>query len=286
MQNIQLEHPFLVAQDLSAIGSLSLSVANPILAAFGSPLAVLPTSLLSTQTEGFDTPAKLPADGWLESTFKHWQQQNIQLSGALIGYLGTDELVTQLSNYLAGQHLPLVVVDPVMADQSELYPGLPKRYSVSMKTLLQYADVIVPNTTEAQLLSGITIGDNPTENEQTILLKSLEKLMPKDSHAIITDVRVGAQTGCVWLEDGKIRYYSCPIINGHFFGSGDVFAALLAGFLLHEESLGDAIRMATDGTYETLKHTAAEETELRFGLNISTLLGEISNYAQTGEFKS
>lgn len=41
MQNIQLEHPFLVAQDLSAIGSLSLSVANPILAAFGSPLAVL-----------------------------------------------------------------------------------------------------------------------------------------------------------------------------------------------------------------------------------------------------
>ena len=285
MQKLQLEHPFLVAQDLSAIGSLSLNVANPILAAFGLPLAILPTSLLSTQTEGFETPAKLLTDGWLDSTFKHWQQQNIQFSGALIGYLGTEELVTQMSNYLSGQHSPLVILDPVMADQSEAYPGIPKRYSVAMKTMLQNADIIVPNTTEAQLLTGITIGENPSENEQMMLLKSLEQLMPKDAHAIITDVRDDKQTGCIWLEDGKLKYYRCPIIDGHFFGSGDVFAALLAGFILHEETLGSAITMAVDGTYETLKYTADAETELRFGLNISTLLGKISHYAQTGQFK-
>ena len=50
---IKFDEKMLVAQDLSAIGNLSLAVAIPILQVQKIPLAILPTSLLSTQSEGF-----------------------------------------------------------------------------------------------------------------------------------------------------------------------------------------------------------------------------------------
>lgn len=49
---IKFDEKMLVAQDLSAIGNLSLAVAIPILQVQKIPLAILPTSLLSTQSEG------------------------------------------------------------------------------------------------------------------------------------------------------------------------------------------------------------------------------------------
>ncbi len=51
--------PMILTQDLSAVGKLSLSAALPIYAAAQVPAALLPTALLSTQTESFGTPVQL-----------------------------------------------------------------------------------------------------------------------------------------------------------------------------------------------------------------------------------
>ncbi len=48
---IKFDEKMLVAQDLSAIGNLSLAVAIPILQVQKIPLAILPTSLLSTKVK-------------------------------------------------------------------------------------------------------------------------------------------------------------------------------------------------------------------------------------------
>lgn len=115
--------PFLVAEDLSAIGTMSLGVAIPILAALGVPTAVLPTQVLSTQTEGFGTPAKQFSPTWLTATITHWQQERIQLAGGLIGYVGQVELLQQLVKLVVSQQVHPLIVDPVMGDDGALYPG-------------------------------------------------------------------------------------------------------------------------------------------------------------------
>lgn len=274
--------PILVAQDLSAVGTISMKVAIPILSAFGIRISLLPTTLLSTQTEGFHQPVKENLSPWIAQTFKHWRQENIQFSGGLIGYLGNTQLIDQLLSFISSQALPAVIFDPVMGDAGTKYPGLPANYPQAMTALLPKAWITIPNVTEAQLLTGITVGQQPTKSEKKQLLMALESKMPVGAHAIITGVSVKDQLGCVWLENDVVKFYGHPIIAGHFYGSGDVFAALLLGFLQQQESLGSAVKKATTGTFIALQTTDHSPLDRRFGIDLSQLLAKISTYVQTG----
>ena len=56
---VEINKTFLLAADLAGIGSMSLSSAVTIMQLFGINLALSPTVLLSTQSEGFGKTAKL-----------------------------------------------------------------------------------------------------------------------------------------------------------------------------------------------------------------------------------
>lgn len=276
--------PLLVAQDLSAIGSLSLQVALPILSAFDLPLAALSTNLFSTQTEGFNPPAAAKIAPWLLATFHHWQQQKLTFSGLLLGYLGTNDLVAIIQQLVARQSLPTIIFDPVMADQNALYPDLPADYPYHLAKLLPYATVITPNLTEAQLLTGITVGTTPTQNEQYQLLKALEQKLSAHGHAVITSVVQQQQIGCIWLTHGRLQFSGYPRLPGHFYGSGDVLTALLTGFLQHGEGLPTAIKYAVNGTFLALQQTAHSQRERRYGIILSDLLFATGQYLRGGQF--
>ncbi len=275
--------PLIVAQDLSAIGSLSLQVALPILAAFNLPQAVLPTKLLSTQTEGFATPVQVDLNHWLPQVFTHWQQQQLTFSGLLIGYLGRTDLMTTMQQLIRQQVLPLIVVDPVMADQNALYPGLPKDYPQALTQLLTYATVVTPNLTEAQLLTGISVSAQPTLAEQYHLLKALEHKLPKNGHAVITSVTRRQQVGCIWLVNDQVNYFGQAQLTGHFFGSGDVFTALLTGFLHYEKTFSQAVKNAISCTFLALQQTANSQQERRYGICLGDVLVALGQYQKSGK---
>ncbi|MFD0897096.1 PfkB family carbohydrate kinase [Loigolactobacillus binensis] len=280
----KLVRPLIVAQDLSAIGSLSQQVALPILAAFNLPQAMLPTSLLSTQTEGFTTPVKVELSSWITQTKRHWQQQQLAFNGLLLGYLGTASLVASMQNLLQDLPLSLVVIDPVMADRNLLYPDLSADYPRQLTAVLPWATVITPNLTEAQLLTGIKVRSRPTETEQYQLLTTLEQKLPPAGHAVITGITKQKQSGCIWLTAKRVQFFGRQQLAGHFYGSGDAFAALLTGFLATGESLTNAIHYAVSGTYCALRQTAASHRERRFGLALANLLFMLSEYNQTGNW--
>lgn len=262
----------LIAEDLSAVSSLSMGVAIPVLTAFQHSLALLPTSVLSTQTEAFGVPVKADLNDWIPQTLAHWQSEHIIFNRMLIGYLGSSAIVRYIDNIIVDNRPQLTVFDPVMADQGALYPGLSTDYIPELRALLAKASITVPNLTEAQLLT-----NSNTTNEQS-LLHDLEAMMPVDGHAIITDVTIEDQVGCAWLSGGKLQHYGHPCLPGHFYGSGDLFAALLTGFVANEQSLDQAIKLSIDFTYQALEYTAKSGVERRYGVQIGPLLGEIANY--------
>ncbi|WP_137596659.1 bifunctional hydroxymethylpyrimidine kinase/phosphomethylpyrimidine kinase [Paucilactobacillus kaifaensis] len=278
---MQSNDPILVAEDLSAVGTISMKVAIPILSAFGIRISLLPTTLLSTQTEGFQQPIKEDLSPWIAQTFIHWQQENIHFSGGLIGYLGNTQLVGQLIDFINSSALSAVIFDPVMGDMGNLYPGLPADYPLTMATLLSKSWITIPNITEAQLLTNISVGQQPTKREKWQLLTALEHKMPAGGRAIITGVSVKNQIGCVWLEHDTVKFYGHPNLPGHFYGSGDVFAALLLGFLNQKEPFARAVQCATTGTYIALQTTNHSPLERRFGIDLSQLIVKISTYMQT-----
>lgn len=267
--------PFLIAEDLSAIGQISLSAALPIFTKVNIPVALTPTGLLSSQTEGFGKPVLQDLTSWLDSTFKHWQTQNIELAGALIGYLASKQLCQYFETYLKQAALPLVVIDPVMGDGGALYPGITADHVQAMRALIAQAHVITPNLTEAQFLTQRPITENVDRLQLIEIFEALTKLTSPQTKIVITGIPDQNQIATIWRDQGKFYQMTEPKLPGHFYGSGDVFAALLTCHLQQKVQFSDAVRRATRLVHLALTQTAEHQVERRFGLQLSRLLDQL-----------
>jgi pyridoxine kinase len=262
--------PTLVIQDLSAVSQISLTVAIAIFQALDLPIAVAPSTLLSTQTEGFGKPVSLDTTDWLEKSFRHWQKSQITFNGILVGYLGTVGRINQLSAWIRANQLKPVIIDPVMGDAGALYPGLDPAIVSAMQKLCQQADIITPNLTELHFLTG--------ENTQDVtkLLKVASKMF--GCRVILTGVKKGQYVNSYLLGAGKdnLTVASSSYYPGHFFGTGDAFSALLTGWYLKGFSLPMAMQRATKDLQIAVRQTATlSSKERKFGLKTAAMLQQI-----------
>ena len=78
----------LTIQDISCVGKCSLTVALPIISAFGIETAVLPTAVLSTHTAFESFTFKDLTDDLIEIS-ENWKKQKIGFDALYTGYLGS-----------------------------------------------------------------------------------------------------------------------------------------------------------------------------------------------------
>lgn len=266
----------LVVEDFSALGQISLLAALTILQASDIETAALPTTLLSTQTEGFNTPVRLDTQEWMQATSKHWQTiPDLQLHGALVGYLGSVNLMKPVGHLLKKASSP-ILIDPVMADRGALYPGLNQDYPAAMRQLCQSADVITPNWTELCLLAGY---HRPIKADLDHFKQLLANLQDQGIHAlvVVTGVTVD-QTEMTFAYDGnEIDSFVSKRYPGHFYGAGDAFAALLLGNLLTGQNLFSAVKTSCQQLNQAIQETSTySAAERRYGLKLRNLLQLIS----------
>lgn len=272
-----MEHKeyLILAEDLCALGSLSTTAAFPILESQGISVALLPTGIMSTQSEGFGTPVRLETAVWIKKTIAHWKTQHVPLQGALLGYIDSVEVSEVLKTFLKTASLRLVVVDPVMADEGKLYPSFTTEQLNSTEKLLKYADISTPNLTEACFLAGRVCLKEPSKLQQKELLLKMQSQLKAGGKAVITGVRVQNKIGCIWLENGIVQSCYYPCLKGHFYGSGDIFAALLTGSLWNGASFGQAVRFATKVTYHALRGLENKQVKRRFGVELMPIIKKI-----------
>ena len=72
-----MKEKFLISQDLSCLGQVSLSVALPILGACGYQPDILPTAILSTHTGGFGNNTFFALNNEMSKIIAHWQDEKI-----------------------------------------------------------------------------------------------------------------------------------------------------------------------------------------------------------------
>lgn len=310
--------PALLIEDFSALGQISLIGALSILQAMGITTASLPATILSSQTEGFGQPAVLDTKQWIQASLSHWQAQDIEPSGVLIGYLGQCTLAEQLGNWLEQQNLTdcLKIVDPVMGDQGRLYPGFDHDYVEAVKKLCRHADLITPNWTELCFLAGLPYSLPTAET----LIQGIDQLKAAgiNTTVIITGVHLNGQIGCCWRQDQQTEfdwrqqqnrpenllngsdshqslqsnsdcYHKQPlnfcgndVQSGHFYGTGDIFSALLYGRLLQGWSLETAVENATDAMELAIQQTdPLPDNERRFGLRLDHLIHYVSKHKRS-----
>ena len=216
--------------DISGFGKCSLTVALPIISAAGIETSVIPTAVLSTHTGGFTgfTYRDLTED--IMPIVDHWKTLDITFDGIYTGFLGSFEqvhLIEQTIDKLKTEKT-VVVIDPVMADNGELYAIFSKEFPKEMAKLCKKADLLIPNLTEASLLLEEPYMADGTYTQTDIegLLKRLSDLCQGD--VVLTGISFEPEKlGAAVYErkTDKIAYAFTQRIEGYYHGTGDVFAS-------------------------------------------------------------
>ena len=251
-------------QDISALGKCSLTVALPIISAMGIECAVVPTAVLSTHTQ---------FQGWtfhdltdeMEPIADHWKSQGFAFDAIYTGYLGSARQVDIVKRYFrdfgAGAK---IIVDPAMADNGKLYAGFAPDFPQKMAELLDGADLVLPNLTEACFLL-----DKPyrEEYDRAYIMDLLTGLLNRGA-------KVAALTG-VSFEEGKLgvvsldggtgvfsEYYT-DHLPASFHGTGDIYSSAAVGALMNGMSVPDALKSMAPVSTHWKKHEALGHALIR-----------------------
>ena len=90
----------LTIQDISCYGQCSITVALPVISAFGIETAVLPSAVLSTHTSGFTdfTVRDLTED--LPEIRKHWEKEGISFDAIYTGFIASQEQLDYIKDII------------------------------------------------------------------------------------------------------------------------------------------------------------------------------------------
>lgn len=225
-------------QDLSCVGKCSLSVALPVLSAMGCQCSVLPTAVFSTHT-AFPSPHKHSLTDEILPICRHWKTIGAQFDAVAVGYLADGSQVEAIKEVL-NTFPAITIIDPVMGDHGRLYSGLSETHVEAVKSLCRQGQVILPNVTEAALLTGIPYDPHGDEAYYRSLL---EKLMDLGApNIVITGVSLAeGETGIVGFSP-KEGYFSFqrPLLKQSHHGTGDLFAAAFTGALMAGKTVSQA----------------------------------------------
>lgn len=271
----------LIAEDFSALGKISMVSALSIYAAMDLQTAALPTTLLSTQTEGFGVPSELKINQWIPQTLLHWQATNeVVFKSALIGYVGNIQVVQQLNSFFKNHKLKRVIVDPVMGDQGKLYPGFDSAYVEDICILSKKATIITPNWTELHLLADEKIQCQVTEDRIKMLIKKLREKQIT-AQVVITGLVFKDKMGICYVdENNKFNWYLKEEIKGHFYGAGDVFSAIFSAYLDFGLNIKEALEKTIDDLYETIIASSKKiEYSYKYGLSLNGLLANLTAFS-------
>lgn len=230
--------------DLSGSSRCSLTVAIPILSAFGLQCCALPTAVLSNHT-GYDKYFFDDYTDKMEYFLDNWKEYNEHFVCIYTGFLGSAKQIDIAQRFLDvfGKEDTKILVDPVMGDDGRMYSTYTDEICDKMKHLVMRADVVTPNVTEAAILSGAEYtGDDISIAEARKMAEAICEIGAKN--VVITGIEKG--TNCVNYLYGQENEYECltPTVPVRYSGTGDVFASVLCGFLARGKSIKDGVEFA------------------------------------------
>lgn len=275
-----MEHTknILIIGDMPGYGKMGLAGILPILSNMGHSVYNLPTALVSNNFD-YGKFSVLDTTAYMEETIRVWQTLGFQFDCITTGFLASAAQVDLLRAFIDSQRKAdfLVVTDPIMGDGGKLYNGSTPQTVDNMRRFVGAADVIVPNLTEAEFLTGLYKGEELLTGAQARrILDGLRALGPRS--AVITSGREEGGRHVVWGFDGRTgEYFTVPyrFIKAHFPGTGDIFTSLLTGQLLSGRSLPQAVKKAVD-LLERLIFLEQDVAERNNGIRIEKYLSVLT----------
>jgi pyridoxine kinase len=276
--------------DLSGFGKASLTIVIPTLSSMGIQVCPLPTAILSTHTGGFTGFSFLDLTDEMEKIIAHWKTVGIRFEAIYSGFLGSPRQIDIVSRFIddfRGEE-QLIVVDPVLADDGELYQTMGPEMVEGMGRLVAKANVVTPNLTELALLVGEPYREEVSLDEIKRWMKELSTKGPK--YIVVTSVPVQetGQASVIGLDAQSNRFWRVKNekVPVSYPGTGDTFTSVLLGSMMRGESFPTALDRAVQFVSLAIRWSFGFNHEHREGVAIEAVLHTLQQHTPSYTYES
>ena len=246
--------------DIAGFGRCSTTVSLPVISVMKVQVCPVPTSVLSNHL-GFPLCHFDDYTSHMRDYIKVWKELGLTFDGLYCGFLGNEEQIDIVREFVEMFRPPLFLLDPVMGDHGRAYSSITETHVQKMKELLPLADIITPNITEACLLTGTPWKDGKwTMQELSGLCERLADICQQESVSsgeasvgtvsgasiVITGIRQGDSLVNFLWDDGVYTTVASPIAGASRPGTGDIFASILAADAVRGETLLTSVQKAAN----------------------------------------
>lgn len=263
--------------DLSGFGRCSLTIVIPTLSVMGVQCCPVATAYLSTHTGGFEGNTFLDMTDQLAPVAAHWSRLGLAFDAVYTGFMGSREQIALTADFIRAFKTPgnQIIVDPVMGDHGKPYRTYTPDMCRAMAELAALADVITPNRTEAAALLGEEYAALCLDSEQDCRRWCEALSLDGRRSVVLTGVSLAPDAvgaACFDRNTGRTDFASAPLVEGQFYGTGDLFASVLAGALVRGAPLAEAAGLAAEFTSQCVRRTWEENRPRREGVDFEPLL--------------
>lgn len=263
--------------DLCGYGKCSLGIAIPVLSAAGIDVCPVPTSLFSAHTR-FPKFYMHDTTPMLTEYLDAWREEGIELDGIYSGFLGSAEQVDAILRLYREYPKALRIVDPVMGDGGSKYPTYTDEMCEAMKGLVDGADVLTPNLTEASILTGIAYAGQDVD--ETYIKDMMEALLGMGAKSVVLKgiVHEGESIirNYVSVTGGEVEEVSSELLPYMLHGTGDLFASGLTAAIYAGESLLSSVEFAGSLVRHAMEITPEQPDYQVRGVSFESVLGDVT----------
>ena len=228
----------LLLSDFPSYGIVALRMASIILGKLHYDVFSLPTALVSN-TLNYGKAQVQDTTEYLFHSLAVWKELGFSFPTLFIGFVLGNTQAERIYQFAKEEKEKgnYIFFDPIMADHGKLYNGLQKEDMESRKRLMQIADCIFPNKTEACLLADLeNIPDSFCLDKAKELIYSLTARGAKS--ICITSMKIDEKP-CIFLyENDAKQFHILPYTERklNLGGTGDLFSSLFIGKYLQEKN--------------------------------------------------
>lgn len=249
-----------VINDLSGFGKCSLSAAMPIISAHSIQCCPLTTGVFSNQT-GYDSYKSVDFTSYMQGFIDEWKKLGAEFDGILSGFISNGEQGKIISDFIDTfrRDNTLVVVDPVMADDGEIYSCYDEKCVSEIINLVKKADVITPNVTELSIICNKDY-NKLVQLDGELLINEIEKMSSGIGKTVVTTgIHISeCEVANAVYHNGSFDVFKSKMLGGSFSGTGDILSSFIIGECVNGNDIKSAVKRATDFIEKSIAETIAD----------------------------
>ena len=188
---------------------------------------------------------------------EEWKKLDLRFEGIASGFLGSAEQIEIVREFIRQfrDDRTQVIIDPVMGENGKAYPTYTEEMCDKMKHLVEYADILTPNVTEACMLTGMPFKDKNWQRKE--LLEMMARLRELGAKKIVVSGLDSGQfiSNAVSEVPGECKLLRQKRVGKVRSGTGDIFSSIIAADCVNGVDFETSVRKAAAFVQECIRVT-------------------------------